>query len=928
MSLQRSGRGTLNYLGVEATQPPQFLYMKREPTIYDSLNVNIGTIWLYSNYPTSSPLIYELYVLADLRGGLATWLQLYPVSGNGLEIVTDNGTAEPVDGILNVKEAAANQGSARFQGSGNNVSINFTDNDTALDTGLGLHSLEANTGINNANLTAFGANTLRSATSVSNCSAFGVRAMQSLTSSGADCDAFGVDALAAATTATRCQAFGKNALKSATTAVNCSAFGISSQFSNLTGSNNCSFGNSALGSTTSSNSSAFGSGSLASATSGLNDAFGAGSLGDLTTGTNNSSFGYASMNSTTTGGQNAVFGQYALKSNVSGSANTAVGYSSQENSISAGSNDSLGYYSLNALTTGEGNCGLGFRSLRNITTGNYNTCIGLESGLNYASNEENNICIGNSVQGLVGETNSVRIGSTVASGELSNTIKIGTGDAQFIALGFSNSSLLTERNGIRIGFVSESGGSPVSPFNYIIIGGLAVLNDAFNSPIKIGYSNAGTIAIGAQASDTSPNYSIRIGTLGQQKKCYIQGINGVNISSSTVRVVTVDSNGQLGSADILAGANVVVSPSANAITITSSGGGGGTEITFDCDIASAASIGSVVNFNEAAADEGTMRFKGDGTQTVFLLFSDASANTGIGSASLTNVLGAGNTALGTGTLTNLGNGSRNLALGGNSGVNYTGTESDNILIDNAGVVGEDAQIKIGTNGVQTDCYIQGIDGVNVGSTANVVTVASSGKLGSATITSSDSSVTITPGANIIDLSVGAGSSGSLVLIQTQTVSSVAQVAFTSGITNTYNDYVLIWNNVSNGGANIYMQISSDGGSTYLNTGYVGGANQMDFSSTSFTANTRNTTAFVLSMAPNGESSFAFNGEAWLFNFTSVGTLPSFRASNMACGDLSAAGLAAGIGAGLKTTAVVVNAFKVYSATGNISGTFSLYGLVQ
>jgi hypothetical protein len=132
-----------------------------------------------------------------------------------------------------------------------------------------------------------------------------------------------------------------------------------------------------------------------------------------------------------------------------------------------------------------------------------------------------------------------------------------------------------------------------------------------------------------------------------------------------------------------------------------------------------------------------------------------SNNTAIGTGSLISLtLGSNNTVLGNQTLAGITIGINNLALGHLAGNAYTGAESSNILLLNAGVVGESNVIRIGTSGSsggqQNKCFIVGIDGVNVGSVARVVTEASN-QLGTAIITAG-SGVTITPTANAITIS--------------------------------------------------------------------------------------------------------------------------------------------------------------------------------
>lgn len=126
-------------------------------------------------------------------------------------------------------------------------------------------------------------------------------------------------------------------------------------------------------------------------------------------------------------------------------------------------------------------------------------------------------------------------------------------------------------------------------------------------------------------------------------------------------------------------------------------------------------------------------------------------NAGLGHGALGNLnAGTGhNTALGAASAINLVSGNNNISIGYNAGSTWAGAESNNICIGNNGVLTETATTRIGTNGTQTACYIAGIDGVNVGSVAKVVTEASD-KLGTATITAG-TGISVTPSANAITI---------------------------------------------------------------------------------------------------------------------------------------------------------------------------------
>ena len=88
-------------------------------------------------------------------------------------------------------------------------------------------------------------------------------------------------------------------------------------------------------------------------------------------------------------------------------------------------------------------------------------------------------------------------------------------------------------------------------------------------------------------------------------------------------------------------------------------------------------------------------------------------NTAYGAYALNfNPDGSYNTAIGYGALEELGafqtlGGTNNIALGFNAGTAFTGNESFNIDIGNAGVAGENGIIRIGTPGIQTATYLTG-----------------------------------------------------------------------------------------------------------------------------------------------------------------------------------------------------------------------------
>ena len=242
---------------------------------------------------------------------------------------------------------------------------------------------------------------------------------------------------------------------------------------------------------------------------------------------------------------------------------------------------------------------------------------------------------------------------------------------------------------------------------------------------------------------------------------------------------------------------VTGNPGTHTLTITSSAGG---ITTIDGDTSSVTGSTVTIKAGHAGLNSGsTVQFTGNGSTTMNFNVTDGNSNTiiGNGSGSLT-ATGSDNTILGASSGTTLtsgtencmvgnqtlaltsgssncalgysalgsidGSSSNNVAIGRNAGGNYTGVCSNNIVINNTGLIfgTESNALRIGSGtgtGFQNlnKAFICGIDGINVGSVAKVVTMASD-QLGTATITAG-SGITITPTANTITIAASGGGSG-------------------------------------------------------------------------------------------------------------------------------------------------------------------------
>ena len=143
-----------------------------------------------------------------------------------------------------------------------------------------------------------------------------------------------------------------------------------------------------------------------------NTATGVDALHNVTSGAYNTADGYRALFSNTTGNANAAVGSFALANNTTGIANIAMGDSA-----------------LFANTTAEANVAIGGSALTN-NTGSNNTALGINAGY-FLTTGINNIDIGFNVNGVAGESNTIRIGNgqntTFIAGISGATVASGVG---------------------------------------------------------------------------------------------------------------------------------------------------------------------------------------------------------------------------------------------------------------------------------------------------------------------------------------------------------------------------------------------------------------------------------------------------------------------------------------------------------------------
>lgn len=227
------------------------------------------------------------------------------------------------------------------------------------------------------------------------------------------------------------------------------------------------------------------------------------------------------------------------------------------------------------------------------------------------------------------------------------------------------------------------------------------------------------------------------------------------VSYFTSARIRVDSSGTIGAGRVASAMQFYTAPdSATASTLRGTFNAVGGLLLAAPDTGTNPTLSLSVNASNIALAVGGARFitYGGGTNTFVgqecgTINASSVDNTCVGYQSLSSLSsGTRNTAVGKFALTQLTTGAGNLALGhmtggfGGAGVNYTSSESNNILLNNTGVVGESNKLRIGSAtgtgvGELNAAYIAGIYGGSNSGTQNLAVIDSANKLGSSTTTS-------------------------------------------------------------------------------------------------------------------------------------------------------------------------------------------------
>jgi hypothetical protein len=189
---------------------------------------------------------------------------------------------------------------------------------------------------------------------------------------------------------------GQNALLSLTRGFYNTAVGFSSLKRNTVGSLNTAIGVNAL---------SFNNGES-------NTATGVNALYSNSSGQLNTANGVSALFSNTFGSANTATGASALFNNTGGSLNTATGVYALFNNRTGFQNTATGEAALYSHITGDGNTAVGYGALSGNVSGSLNTALGENAGSQLNGGESNNIDIGANVDGVSGESNTIRIGNT------------------------------------------------------------------------------------------------------------------------------------------------------------------------------------------------------------------------------------------------------------------------------------------------------------------------------------------------------------------------------------------------------------------------------------------------------------------------------------------------------------------------------------
>jgi len=339
-------------------------------------------------------------------------------------------------------------------------------------------------------------------------------------------------------------------------------------------------------------------------------------------------------------------------------------------------NTFLGANAGNYTLTSTGSVGIGTGALANIGSGNNNVAVGLNAASAYTTIEAGNICIGN--VGVVLDSATTRLGTSQTKCFIAGVVGVTVPNP--------SASVVVDTVTGQFGVGSGGGGiTTIDGDTSSITGATVSIKGASTAGSSVSFTGNGATAMTFNVTDSGFNTFI-----------------GINAGNATAVANGAQYNSGYGDHSL----NTITSGASN----TCYGRYSGVAIT--------------------SASNNTLIGQGAGGGII-----STNANTALGSAALQQGTGSNNTCIGFQSAASLTSGSQCAFLGYNTGLSYSGSESNNTLLgyNVVGVLGESNVIRLGNTSHAT-CFIQGIYGMSPAS-PQMVTINSAGLLGSQVIPS-------------------------------------------------------------------------------------------------------------------------------------------------------------------------------------------------
>ncbi len=433
---------------------------------------------------------------------------------------------------------------------------------------------------------------------------------------------------------------------------------------------------------------------------------------------------------------------------LTGTDNTAVGSQSGSSITTGNANTLIGTDAGLSIVAQQRNVIIGAFAYTNAS-GDRNVIFGHSSGSSYTGSENNNILIGDSTSGTLGDASILRIGggSGTGNGLIAKAFIAGihnvtpAGATETMIIDASGQMGSTSAGGGASDFVTDSGTATQVAGIIDMLGGSnlgstgAGNSVTFNLDDTVSISGSMTAGTGLTATtgDVTATAGDVVATAGDL--IATSGLLAMPVTSDAIDEGAITLGGGFafhgrGTDNIFAGV------AAGNATFTVAGSESNAVFGFSAMNTMATNCRNNVVVGYKAMDAVTdSRSTTSVGYNSLLVMTTQLANTVVGASGMAAATtGAGfNTAIGSSALSVITTGAYNCALGNSAGITLATTDSDNICIMNAGTATDNNTIRIGTqgtgNGQQDTAFMAGI--YNVAPTNDgMVIISSAGQLGS------------------------------------------------------------------------------------------------------------------------------------------------------------------------------------------------------